>query len=518
MTFKAAVASCPGKTYSHNNDNFYFNSKIITEELSTSQILLSHKKGQKGLQIYAVSDGSGINTYKDSPSMLVMSMLLKYHKKILSDESYDLRVCLHDYIKTANRAVLDKSRETGKKLKATLAMIFVEENAGICCNIGHSRIYKFNHGNLEKMSVDHTQAMRMVNLGLLTEEKAKVHPKRGKLLQNLGPMPEGIELEPNIELFPIEENDVFILGTFGFYDNVSDEKIIEILSLGKSPAETVELLMTEAVHKGLEDDATVLVVKAYGDDAVAPVRKEKVAAPPPRPKSTNKAAIYTPAAEEEPRRETGIDDERTSDEPVTLAGAFRDLWRSLGRSKDANTIHWPAFTVFVLCIVLVGIMSMFGVKLFNRYANEHNLFPTATYSTIAPGVVTPTPGPSDTEPVETPTPVPSETPTEGPTEEPTEEPTAEPTTEPTQGPTPEPTTEPTTEPADNGTNPGTNTGADNGANTRTDNRVNTGAYNRAHTGAYTGTNNRTHTGTNSGACRNRRAIINLYIANQGDNK
>ena len=58
----------------------------------------------------------------------------------------------------------------------------------------------------------------------------------------------------------------------------------------------------------------------------------------------------------------------------------------------------------------------------------------------------PTPEPSTSEAVATPTAEPTAEPTEEPTAEPTEEPTAEPTEEPTAEPTEEPTAEPTEEP------------------------------------------------------------------------
>ena len=81
--YRAAVASSPGKGKDHNSDNFYFNSKIITEELASSQVLLSHKKDQKGLQIYAVADGTTTDLFRNEPAFLAMKKLKDCHGKLL---------------------------------------------------------------------------------------------------------------------------------------------------------------------------------------------------------------------------------------------------------------------------------------------------------------------------------------------------------------------------------------------------------------------------------------------------
>ena len=70
MVYKAAAATCPGKKKSYNSNNFYLNSKYITEEYCSSQVLLTQKREQKGLQLYAVSEGYGADLYQDEASLI----------------------------------------------------------------------------------------------------------------------------------------------------------------------------------------------------------------------------------------------------------------------------------------------------------------------------------------------------------------------------------------------------------------------------------------------------------------
>ena len=41
ITYKAAVASAPGGKSTHNSDNFYFNTRYLTEDLAESQVLFA---------------------------------------------------------------------------------------------------------------------------------------------------------------------------------------------------------------------------------------------------------------------------------------------------------------------------------------------------------------------------------------------------------------------------------------------------------------------------------------------
>ena len=191
MVYKAAAATCPGKKKSYNSNNFYLNSKYITEEYCSSQVLLTQKREQKGLQLYAVSEGYGADLYQDEASLIAVKNLFKYHSKKVdeltslkqsgqSTAGVDLAAFVSAYIQSTNNAVKARVNAVGEKarnLQATLALICIKGRRIVTANLGDTRIYHFRGGVLRQISEDHTQAQKMVELnllGLTGEEKTLI--------------------------------------------------------------------------------------------------------------------------------------------------------------------------------------------------------------------------------------------------------------------------------------------------------------------------------------------------------
>ena len=154
MVYRAAAATCPGKKKSYNSNNFYLNSKYITEEYCSSQILLTQKKDQKGLQIYAVSEGYGADLYQDEASLIAVKNLFKYHSKKVdeltsmrqtgqSTANVDLAAFVSAYIQSTNNAVKARVNAVGEKarnLQSTLALVCIKGRKIVTANLGDTRI------------------------------------------------------------------------------------------------------------------------------------------------------------------------------------------------------------------------------------------------------------------------------------------------------------------------------------------------------------------------------------------
>ena len=58
-------------------------------------------------------------------------------------------------------------------------------------NLGDSRIYRFNDGELDQVSVDHSVVQELIDAGTITAEEAPIHPERHVITRALG-SPEGV--------------------------------------------------------------------------------------------------------------------------------------------------------------------------------------------------------------------------------------------------------------------------------------------------------------------------------------
>lgn len=475
ISYKAAVASTPGGKSTHNGDNFYFNTRYLTEDLAESQVLLSHKKNQKGLQIYAVCDGSNGDSQEEEASLILVKNLTKYHKKLVDNPSSDVPKTISEYIDFTNEQVNKQIQELmGKRIFSTLALLCVERESTLICSVGDSRVYSYTDGVLTQITEDHTQAQRMVQLGLLTPERALTHVKREKLTQYFGEMPAGMSIDPFLETTLTKHGDTYVLCTRGFYEAVPTDQMEKILAKKLSPADTVDEMMAFAMDNGIKDDATVIVVTTYDTNKAAIPAVSPVS--PAEAEENTQSTLFAyddgsaPSTDSKQQFEEYNENyEEPAEDVDSFLGKLFSPFRR-GSKKNINEF-WPALIIFAVCILSVAVLSVFGYNLFLRN-RDNELKPTklpftsatagnnsaspdvsGTIKTAGPGgdgMLDPNATPGDSnhgnhgtdDPVDEPTDEPDEaTPTPNITQGPTNSVTAAPT--PTKVPTPAPTEEPT---------------------------------------------------------------------------
>ncbi len=526
MIYRAAAATCPGKKKSYNSNNFYLNSKYITEEFCSSQVLLTQKKDQKGLQLYAISEGQGADTYAEEASLIAVKNMFKFHGKKLQElaamkeagkptTGMDMVGFVNTYIQSANHAVKTKAASLGDdQLRATLAMICVKGKRVVTANLGNTRIYHFRNGLLQQISEDHTQAQKMVNLNLLTPERAAAHPKRHKLTQYLGIHNEENPLEPAVFEMTAEADDVFLICSRAFCESIMPEDIQAILSRNHNVSDIIDKLMAEASENGFQEDTTLVVLQALETPkpVVAPVVEGGAKSEGPitaadvrtRPNTwrTEEGTVSDRRAAGRPVSKTSLfvhdEDEQETDNapagpatpvrrptvgkaPAKKVGVMAKIKSFLGLDSDSPDAQiWPAVIVFALCLIIIILFVVLGWK-FLSGGDDHENAPLPSISVTADNGATPTSAPTE-EPTQTPsasigpggiwaptqTPTATQTPTEDPAGTPTEEPTGTPTEDPAGTPTEDPASTPTEDPAGTPTDDPASTPTGDPAGTPTD--------------------------------------------------
>jgi PPM family protein phosphatase len=133
------------------------------------------------------------------------------------------------------------------------------DGSGLLMNVGDSR------GHMINGSITHTRdqnmAYEMVQSGQLTEEEAMAHPLSKMLNQALG------EIEPPVpDFYSIDiKGKYLLLSSDGLHGFVPKERIREIVLTGGSElADTVKLLMDEALQCGSDDNITIILAKEGG--------------------------------------------------------------------------------------------------------------------------------------------------------------------------------------------------------------------------------------------------------------
>lgn len=136
----------------------------------------------------------------------------------------------------------------------------------LLANVGDSRIYRWNEGELEQVSVDHSLVQELVDAGRITPDAAAVHPNRNVITRALGgaAMPGAVSGAADYYLLPLAAAERLLLCSDGVSGMVDDVTIASILAGYDDPRDAADALVAAAVTAGGHDNATAVVVDVVG--------------------------------------------------------------------------------------------------------------------------------------------------------------------------------------------------------------------------------------------------------------
>lgn len=229
------------------------------------------------LRLYMVADGMGGHLAGEVASKVAVEMISNSLRKwsLAStpteeifgqpDPSLSLQGnYLLSGIRLANRVIheMAAANERYQGMGTTVAALVISSpSLIIAANVGDSRIYLVREGQLERLSKDHTVVSEQVEMGIMTDAEAASSPLRHVLTKNLGSAeevyPDVFELEP-------ANNDRYILCTDGLTDLVSDEEILDMTMLVKSPENLCRDFVDLVLKRGGHDNTTVISIFLSG--------------------------------------------------------------------------------------------------------------------------------------------------------------------------------------------------------------------------------------------------------------
>lgn len=123
----------------------------------------------------------------------------------------------------------DKIRAYGKKigidLGTTLVALMLTDTRYFIINIGDSRVYEISDQAIS-LTKDQTVVAKEVEAGVLTEEQARIDPRRSVLLQCIGASE---EIVPDLFFGETKKDAVYMLCSDGFRHEITSEEIQRFL-------------------------------------------------------------------------------------------------------------------------------------------------------------------------------------------------------------------------------------------------------------------------------------------------
>lgn len=202
---------------------------------------------KNGVYCFAVADGLG--GHKNS----------RYASEFVT-ESLKEMVCKSDVkpgflsyaINECQKRLLEfkKEKDVGNPLTTIVALIITEDFMQ-WAHVGDSRLYLFRKNILFKRTYDHSIPQMLANAGEISEQDIRHHPDRNKILRALGERwhTDCIEIS---DIVKPENGDSFLLCSDGFWDYITEAKILNKLQNAEDPYMWIRGMEEEVRVEGME--------------------------------------------------------------------------------------------------------------------------------------------------------------------------------------------------------------------------------------------------------------------------
>ncbi|GAB3032217.1 protein phosphatase 2C domain-containing protein [Parafrigoribacterium mesophilum] len=210
--------------------------------------------------VFAVADGMGGHAAGDVASAAVVARL----DEVLSGDFLEPGV-IDTALRaaTADIALAADEDQLGVGTTVTGIALTVQGNGvyWTVFNVGDSRVYLFEDGELSRLTVDHSVVQELVDSGAIRPEDAESHPRGNIITRAVG---FNVEPVPDYWMLPVRENVRLLLCSDGLTKELKESAIRDHLAAGQDAARTADTLVAAALSAGGRDNVTVIVVDVLG--------------------------------------------------------------------------------------------------------------------------------------------------------------------------------------------------------------------------------------------------------------
>ncbi|WP_024614605.1 Stp1/IreP family PP2C-type Ser/Thr phosphatase [Clostridium sp. Ade.TY] len=211
--------------------------------------------------IYIVADGMGGHNAGEVASEMAVSNVIEFVKNNINS----LGECvLEDAIENVNKKIYNYSVSNLKLsgMGTTITACLRYDGKIVIANVGDSSCFGIKDNNLFKLTKDHSLVQQLIDSGSISEEEAINHPNKNIITRAVGTH-ESVEVD--IFKFDSDEYDKYLICSDGLTNEVSTEKITEIIDREKDNKLACCELVDEANKNGGRDNITVIL---FGGESV----------------------------------------------------------------------------------------------------------------------------------------------------------------------------------------------------------------------------------------------------------
>ncbi len=213
----------------------------------------------------ALADGMGGAARGDLASRMAVSEARHIGLSMLSRDVGPEEVIssLQRIYENANQNLLSYSqRNNMPKMGTTLVCAFYDGNELYITNLGDSRLYIFNEGKVSFRTYDHSYVQILVDEGVITDEEAKMHPRKNEMMRALG-----FEEDPTPDIYRLKvfSGDSILLCCDGLWEALDDSVIGKALMSNLSAQDALGALINRSNEVDGTDNISGILLRPKGD-------------------------------------------------------------------------------------------------------------------------------------------------------------------------------------------------------------------------------------------------------------
>ncbi len=252
---EVAWASDDGRQRRHNEDS------LLVMHLESSRESLPANGG-----VFVVADGAGGHQAGEIASKTAVQVIAQELAPALplfllqgakpTGEEMEARV--RDAILAANERIRQKRQQGANNMLTTAALALIVQDRAVLAHVGDSRIYLWREGRLQQLTTDHTTVQQLVDMGQISPEQARSHPRRHELYRALGHVDDP---QPDIRTLSLQSRDILLLCSDGLSEELPSDAIAATLRNASSLPAAARALIRAANDAGGSDNISVILVR-----------------------------------------------------------------------------------------------------------------------------------------------------------------------------------------------------------------------------------------------------------------
>ena len=224
------------------------------------------------LALFVVADGMGGHAFGEVASDLATKRINEVIADRISaadtssNNDEDILNIIRSAMEAAHTTVFDYSCQLPDKevMGTTVSLMLFRNSKAFVAHVGDSRIYRLRNAGMEKLTVDHTEAQHLADIGALVGSEVENHRTSHVLTRVLGV---ANMLRPDYSVLETQEADRFLLSSDGLFRVLDVDTVSAIMALEVPSREKCRILIEKTLQGGAPDNVSVIVVQPSRSDA-----------------------------------------------------------------------------------------------------------------------------------------------------------------------------------------------------------------------------------------------------------